>query len=322
LILEGLGGVTTVKKVSQHNSNVIMAPSLMTSNIAHCRLSGGSYIPTQDAVYFITRPGEGTFPTYVPAGTEITCNIEPIFVAASDAPSLPLAHCPGDKVLRTYQPVATKNETLADRTLFRVHYGRADTENLDLPAGTLIQEASQHCPSCLSAVAGPPETSCSQAENDAEMEDDLAPRTASPLLLDPFEIEIDAAFFMYSRFGIGLLDKLRCPTKGEISACGVTNARGHFTISSHDPSQVKAHSRWTSADAEECDRGDVLPIPFGRFHYRLANVVGARRAHCDDTLQHYKGDETLLSDLPIPTKFIQPLLDARNSNAGEPDRDR
>jgi hypothetical protein len=299
-----------------------MAPSLSTSNIAHCRLSGGSYVPTQDEVYFITRPGEGTFPTYVPAGTEITCNNEPVFVAAPDVPSLPLAYCPGDKVPRKYQPVATENNTLADRTLFRVHYGRADTDNVDLPAGTLIQKAFQHCPSCLSASAGASDThpsSCSQAE----LQNDFAAGT--DLLLSshpPDSVEIDAEFFMFSSFGIGLGDKLGCPTKGGISAFGVTNGRGHFTISSHGPPRVKAHSRWTSADAEECDRGDVLPIPFGRFHYRLANVVGARRSHCDDTLQHYKGDETLLSDLPIPTKFIQPLLDARNSNAGEPDRDR
>jgi hypothetical protein len=297
-----------------------MAPSLRTSNIAHCRLSGGSYIPTQDEVYFITRPGEGTFPTYVPAGTEITCNNEPVFVAAPEAPSLPLSYCPGDRVLKKYQPVVTENNTLVDRTLFRVHFGRADTDNLDLPAGTLIRKAFQHCPSCLSAVAGAPEThpsSCLQAEHDAGLQDEYAPGTdLLPSSHPPDSVEIDAEFFMFSRFGIGLGDKLGCPTKGWISAFGVTNARGHFTLSSHDPSQVMAHSRWTSADAEECDRGDVLPLPFGRFHYRLANVVGARRSHCDDTWQHYKGDETLLSDLPIPTKFIQPLLDAQTSNSG------
>jgi hypothetical protein len=306
----------TIKMSLCHDTDTA-APSPTDTIDDNARLTGGSYVPEKDSVFFITPPDHVRFPAYVPAGIEISYNKKPSFVQVPDCSSPWEAYCPNHDDLVSFRQEAISNNILTRPFTFRVHYGPNDYDTYDqLPAGTRIQKALQLCPSCVSSAAGVPMTrpsSSTRLEDQSESEAGRASgRDSFKPSHQPTSIRIKSKVYPFSQFIVGKGENYLDPTHGDITGLEATTGEGYFFIEDLENPEIVVYNKWKTASDTLAgkERADILFMPDNRYHRVLVSpedpvVVGEENSRF--TL--WRADQTHIS-IPIPNRALASLLPA------------
>jgi hypothetical protein len=307
------------------------APSSSVTIDVNGRLPGGIYAPEKDSVFVITPRGQQGFSVYVPAGIEMSYNENPSFKEESGGPSHWKAYCPEDLVLHELDAIS--NETLESPIIIRVHHGPNDYDTYNLAAGTLIQTALEHCPGCLSTAPNGMARHVSSERVDGQCKTEIgsAAGLGWPKASDlPTSIRIDATVFPSSEFITPEGDDYRCASGGDITVLGPPTGRGYFLVNPAN-GEIKVYEHWTTGPDRLADHGetaaDGVPgrgkaffIPSGRHHHDLVTVetpVIADEQNCPGhTIR--TGDQTYMSNIPIPNKAVRGLRSVYSPQMMEP----
>jgi hypothetical protein len=310
------------------------APSPSVTIDVNGRLPGGIYAPEKDSVFVITPRGQQGFPVYVPAGIETSYNENPSFKEESGGPSHWKAYCPEDLVLHELDAIS--NEILESPIIIRVHHGPNDYDTYNLAAGTRIQTALEHCPSCLSTAADGTTryVASGRVDGQCEAETGSSAGLGSPKISKlPHSIRVEATVYQGSEFTTGAEENYRCATRGGIKVIGGPTGKGYFLVQPSGPDTeinqgsgpiievYDKYEKWPDELANRGEtaangvpgRGSAIFMPFGHYHQ---NLVTAETPVI--VANNYPGyttrtaDQTYIGNLPIPNKALRELLPAWN----------
>jgi hypothetical protein len=319
----------TVKMWLCHDTDTA-APSPTNTIDDNARMTGGSYVPEKDSVFFITPPDHVRFPAYVPAGIEISYNEKPSFVEVPDCSSPWEAYCPNHDDLVSFRQEAISNNILTRPFTFRVHYGPNDSDTYDqLPAGTRFQKALQRCPSCVSTAPDGTTRRVSSERVDGPCQADVgsAAGLESPNTSNlPTATRINATVFPSSEFITPEGEDYRCASSGDITGLGPPTGRGYFLVNPAN-GEIKVYEQWTTGPDRLANhgetaadgvpgRGQAFFMPFGHYHQRAVAAetprVAAHRHYPDHTIR--TADQTYISDMPIPNRVARGLRATHDQN--------